>query len=168
MPVTPELLLHLLVSLRHLDPHIAMLYWLLDLDNLVRFNRAWLYEDLNVSANGELAQGYHEWPENQRCLGSNPTSGNILLLDLYVFSWFCRIYRIYVHLGKTRFTKCHVKSLIVSQAPGGKSSVHTIMAIMPTWKIVQDMLCSNIQLTIVVQRHIPVYPWGGDASTRFR
>ena len=29
-------------------------------------------------------------------LGSNPTEGNILLLDF--FSWFCRIYKIYLQL----------------------------------------------------------------------
>ena len=28
MHVSPELILHLLVSRRHLDPHIVMLYWL--------------------------------------------------------------------------------------------------------------------------------------------
>ena len=49
--------------------------------DLVRVNRTWLYKDLKVLDNGELAQtgaGSAGMPEY---LGSNPTVGNVLLLD---------------------------------------------------------------------------------------
>ena len=61
-----------------------MLYWFLDLEDLVKVNRALLYKDLKVlvlQANGELAQMGACMAG--MCPGFNPTGGNILLLDFY-------------------------------------------------------------------------------------
>ena len=45
-------------------------------------------------------------------------------------------------------TKCHIKSLIISQTPSRKSSVHAVMAVMPTWNIVETVLCLMSKLLV--------------------
>ena len=58
--------------------------WFLDLDGLVKINRAWLFKEPKVSlsqANAKLAQKEECWTWNQRFRCSRLTGGNILLLD---------------------------------------------------------------------------------------
>ena len=50
-------------------------------------------------SNWELAKQYHTSLEWQRCLVSNSTWANILLLDFFLFSHDSVIYRIYLHSG---------------------------------------------------------------------
>ena len=61
------------------------------------------YKDLKVlrlPANRELAVACRTLKSEAR--GPFPSRGNILLLDVFVvFSWFCRIYRMHLSLGKT-------------------------------------------------------------------
>ena len=63
--------------------------WFLDLDDLVRINRAWLYKDLKVldlQVNVSLAQLVRHWTFKLviiSCIRSSPTGGNFFLLLLY-------------------------------------------------------------------------------------
>ena len=59
-----------------------------------------------------------------------------------------------------QITKYHIKSLVVRQTPRGESSIHTIMAVIPTWNIMEDVPCYDIQLIIDVQGQIQNYRGG--------
>ena len=67
--------------------------WFLDLDYLVRINRAWLYNDLKVldlQANVSLAQLVRHWalqPVIIPCTRSNPTGGNFFFAVVESFEY---------------------------------------------------------------------------------
>ena len=92
-----ELSPHALVSLRHLDSHIFMLYWFLDLDDSVRINRTCLHKDLRLKSKGEISSDRSMLSWNGRSPGFQPHWGLYFTTRLFfVFLWFCRIYRIYI------------------------------------------------------------------------
>ena len=70
------------------------------LSSFVLMYRARIYDVLKVlneQANGVLAQGKKCVTRMTEVPSSNPIGGNILQLDLFfVFSWFCRIYRLWI------------------------------------------------------------------------